>query len=293
MKKIHRKILGFNPIIHLDNNISKLCRSDWFGNSVKPIDLNKIPDQYEEELFDRISNTRILNIYKDSSDSNEDSNGNSKGLDIFLKSPKKTYLDKFDSNNNRIERKIETPSEIESITEIEYDKNNNLIKLSYNRLGYTQHYVTYKYNIESNLVEIVFYKDISHGKEEFEPETKSTFTYDKKDEYGFKRLDYKYQENSFIERSKTNTIIRKDEDDILEVETSMHHLRTGSKGRTLRKYDSKLNQIANYSFIENEYHPHSVDYVFEYDEYGNWVTRNRIRKDGPITLKSKQTIEYL
>ena len=134
MKKIHRKILGFNPIIQLDSNISKICRSDWFGNSIKPIDFNKIPDQYEEELFDRISNTRILNIYKDSSDSNEDLNGNSKGLDNFLKAPKKTYLDKFDSYKNRIERKIITPNEIESITEMEYDNNNNLIKQSYNQI---------------------------------------------------------------------------------------------------------------------------------------------------------------
>ena len=293
MKKIHREILGFNPIIQLDSNISKICRSDWFGNSIKPIDFNKIPDQYEEELFDRISNTRILNIYKDSSDSNEDLNGNSKGLDNFLKAPKKTYLDKFDSYKNRIERKIITPNEIESITEMEYDNNNNLIKQSYNRFGYTQHYVTYKYDVESNLIEIVFYRDISHGREIFEPETKSIFTYDKNDDYAFNRLYYKYQDNRFIERSKNYTIIRKIENEILEVETLMLHLRTGSKGRTLRKYDSKLNQIADYSFMGDKYHPHSVDYIFEYDDYGNWISRSRIRKDGPTTLKSKQMIEYL
>lgn len=293
MKKIHRQILGFHPILSLDNNIESIIRKDWFGNANNPIDLESIPDQYEEEIFNRNERTRIINIYKDSSDFNEDENGKLKEIERFLIKPKKIYLEKYDLQNNRIKRQVRTNDEVEGTTQFEYDSKNNLIKNSYVRLGYTQHYHQYKYDSDSNLIEIITYKDASHGKEIFEPETKSVFTYDFDDDFSFNRLDFKYKDNDFHERSKTTTFVKQLENKAFEVETLMKHLRTGSKGRTLRIFDRNLSQISNYSFIDENYHPHSVNYEFEYDKFQNWIMRRRIRMDKTITLKSKQQIKYL
>lgn len=292
MNKIHRKILGFHPIIKFDNSIRRIRKMDWYGNANDLIDFNSLPDHYEEEIFDWNSKTRTINIYKDTSDTNKDEKGNNRELGSFLHKPKKCYIDKFDINNNRIERKVINSGQIESVTLFDYDKNNNLIKNSYSRLGYIQHYHIYNYDSQSNLIEIIFYKDLNYGSGEYKPETKSIFSYIENDKLSFNRLDFKYQENEFVERSSNKSAVNVLKGNAFEVETTMLHLRTGSKGRTIRKFDENLNQVANYSFIDDKYHPHSVNYMFEYDEFENWILKSRVRMDNTITLKSKQDIEY-
>lgn len=291
MKKIHQKTIGLPPIIDFDKAIVKIEKYDWYGNAAKPINQNEIPGQIETIEHNESSQTITVNIFKDTSDNNVDENGIAKEINAFFVSPKKIYLNRFNHEFKRIKTEITTKGEHESTNRYHYDEDGNMRLNEYKRLGYIQHKNEYQFDQENNLIQIINYKDVSHGNEVFEPESKSIFEY-KPGELSFKRTDYKYKESKFIERGLSEYIIELDSNGAFTVDTNMLHIRTGNQTKTKRKYDLHLNQIANYAYQGEAFHPHSINYHYEYDSKNNWIKRIRERTDGTITLLTKRIIKY-
>jgi len=289
MKKIKQHIIGFQDPPILRSEKIRIRKFDWYCNAIKPLNVEKIPDQIEEELHQPNKRQLVINIFKDTSDKEEGEFGNKIGYDAFLKKPKKQYVHEFDNKNKRIKTTVISNQDVQSYTTYDYDVNGNLILLEYNRLGYVQHKNEYRYDTYGNLIELIHIKDVSHGNEQFEKESASKYTYEL-DQSKITQQTFKYVDNEEIQRG-VNEYLYKNTEEITSVELKMIHLRTHSEVTYFKKYDNSNNLIETYSIQDEKHHPHSMKYKFEYNQQNIWTKRWRKTMNETLTLYSERRIE--
>jgi len=165
-----------------------------------------------------------------------------------------------------------------------------LTLLEYNRLGYVQYKMEYEHDSIGNITKLIHSEDDSHGKEIFVVKSESNFTY-QFEENVIKRDNYKFVDGKRIHRAITlyefNT-----KDEITEVKMMSKHIRTQSESVLWKKFDKFSNPIENYSYLNEAIHPHSMKYIYIYDNQNNWVSRERKSMNDVLTLLTERKIEY-
>lgn len=290
MKKIEKHIIGFELDPILFRSKTKIERRDWYCNAVEPLNKERIPDHFEITINDPIKKEIITSIYKDTSDLNIDNEGNLKLFKDMPKLPKYQKIHKFSDSGLLIKMIRINNNEEDNFTNFTYDSKGNLSLLEYNRLGYVQYKMEYEHDSFGNLTKLVHSEDDSHGNEQFVVKSESIYSYQLEDKI-IRNDNYKFKDGAKIHRSITMYEYEKI-GEITKVKHSMKDLRTQSEYILWKSYDKFSNPIENYSYQNEKNHPHSMKYVYEYDNQNIWIRRERRTMDDVLTLLTERKIEY-
>ena len=290
MKKIEKHIIGFqlDPILFLSR--TKIERKDWYCNAVKPLNKERIPDHYDITIHDPIKKEIITSIYKDTSDSNVDNEGKLKLFKDMPKMPKSQKIQKFSDSGLLIKMIRVNNNKEDNFTNFTYDSKGNLTLLEYNRLGYVQYKMEYEHDSFGNLKKLIHSEDDSHGNEQFVAKSESIYSYQLENKI-IRNDNYKFKDGERIHRSIT-MYEYESIGEITKVKCTMKDLRTKSESILWKSYDKFSNPIENYSYQNEELHPHSMKYRYEYDNQNNWIRRERNTLKDVLTLLTERKIEY-
>lgn len=290
MKKIEKHIIGFQPESKLLPSTTKIERKDWYCNGIKPLNKDRIPDHYDIVFHDTNKNEIITSIYKDTSDSNTYDDGTIKLMADMPKSAKYQQIEQFNKNGLLIKKTKFNKSKEDNFTKYSYDSNGNLILLEYNRLGYVQYKMEYKHDSFGNITKLIHSEDESHGNQQFVVKSESYFEYNLEDN-AVKRDSFKLKENERIHRESTLYEFNIEEE-ITAVKMTTKYVKTNSESIIWKKYDKFSNPLENYSYQNETIHPHSMKYIYTYDNQNNWVKRERKNMNDILTLLTERIIEY-
>lgn len=290
MKKIEKNIIGFQLDPILFRTRTKIERKDWYCNAVKPLNKEIIPDHYDITVNDPNKKEIITSIYKDTSDSNVDNEGNLKLFKDMPKTPKYQKILKFSNIGLLIKMIRVNNGKEDNFTNYTYDSKGNLTLLEYNRLGYVQYKMEYENDSIGNLTKLIYSEDDSHGNEEFVVKSVSVYSYQLENNV-IRNDNYKFKDGERIHRSITMYEFE-NKGGITKVKHSIKDLRTKSESILWKSYDKFSNPIKNYSYQNENIHPHSTKYKYEYDNHNNWIRRERSTMEDILTLLTERKIEY-
>lgn len=290
MKKIEKHIIGFELDPILFRSRTKIERKDWYCNAVEHLNKQRIPDHFDITINDPIKKEIITSIYKDTSDSNVDNEGNLKLFIDIPKLPKYQKIHKFSDSGLLIKMIRVNNNEVDNFTNFTYDSKGNLTLLEYNRLGYVQYKMEYEHDSFGNLIKLIHSEDDSHGNEQFVVKSESIYSYQFENKI-IKNDNYKFINDERIHRSIT-MYEYENLAEITKVKLTMKDLRTQSESTLWKSYDKFSNPIENFSYQNEKLHPHSMKYKYEFDNQNNWIRRERRTMTNVLTLLTERKIEY-
>ncbi len=290
MKKIEKHIIGFQTESKLLPSTAKIERMGWYCNAINPLNRDRIPDHYDITFHDPNKNEIITSIYKDTSDSNTFDDGTIKRMADIPKSPKYQQIEQFNKNGLLIKKTKFNNSKEDNFTQYSYDSNGNLILLEYNRLGYVQYKMEYEHDSFGNITKLIHSEDESHGNQQFVVISESYFEY-KFEDNAVKRDNFKLKDSERIHRESTLYEFNI-EGEITAVKMTSKYVKTNNESIIWKKYDKFSNPIENYSYQNETIHPHSMKYIYTYDNRNNWVKRERKNMNDLLTLLTERRIEY-